>query len=428
MAHLMESRRPARRAVLTLVGIAAVAVAPVARAVNGVTATAPGFQAESAGHVAAGCGGSGPTAIAVVGGDVLVAAGSYYRVHDGAAESYQGSNVVHPFGLAAVGDRVFATEPECGVARPAGAVGGALCDVVEVGGTGSRRQISTECGYGLAANPANGKLTLATYDGRIVEIPTSGGSSTELASGLGAEPITSLSWSDDGATLFAARAGAHAAFVAIGRSRTFTSPVSAVVSAPSGFGVSGAAIAGGGPSPSALRAVTASGPAIDLAGTDRAVTALTAVRATDTVYIALPDEIWLLRGRYQPPVAAPPPTAPRASPAATPPRPAPPSAAAPHAAVPVQPPPPPPPAPPTPPLASAAQFAAQPTAAANAALVPGQQDPEGAFRLAATGRHHNPAALVWLALAAATVVGGTTIGRSTTRAARSARSFANSEF
>jgi hypothetical protein len=407
----MSAGRRALRAVTLAAALALAGVpgTPVPAA-TGVTATAPGLQAESFGHWRAAC---GPTGLVATSDGVLIAAGELVLMHPGGEGSTYGSGGVHPYGFAAIGDRVFATEPACNEAETSDPVNGSNCIVSEAGPQNGHRlaRISTACGFGIAADPVTGDLTVgARSGGRVMDVPLSGGPKPDLITDLGPDPAIALAWSADGRTLYGTlRNGAGFAWDRATKSRrTLAGPMIAITASPAGFGLGPAAVTGGGPSSSAVRSVPPTGSAITLAAADQKVTALTTDHAAGRVYVALPDEIWLLTGRYQPP--APPPVI---KPAPTPPavRPVPAPTAAPRGAPPVVQTPSPPPAPPAPPTATAAQIAAQPGAVSNVALVPGDQELEGALRLAATAHHRGPPiTVVWLALAAAVAVGGVSTG------------------
>lgn len=397
--HAAIVRRPV---VVLLSAVAALSLAvPDARAAT-VQATMPGFSAERVGEFPRSCG-SGPTAVAVVNGTVFVAAdtGLYYTTRGGLS-SYKGGNQSLPWGLTVLGGALYGTTPHCGLAPATDPVDGSNCNVVRINpGTGRGRTIAAVCGYGIAADPRTSTLTVAQRDGTVVSV-TEAGAVTTLFAAPGAQ---TLAWSEDGGRLYVGfEGGAVRVWDRSGALRPVASGVRGLAAGTSSVNLAGAVLVG-------VAGAVRAEPGGDVASTGREQpSALTA--SSNGVYAALRDELWLVRGRYSPapppgspPPSTPPPTRPRiAAPVAQP--------TTPPVAPPQAPPPPPPPAPPVPPLATAAQIAAQPSAVANPAIVPGEQEREAALRLAATRRDPPLAPTVlWLALAGVVCLGGFTLGR-----------------
>ena len=383
-----------------------------------VTPSLPGFTAEALDALGTRCESHAPTAMVASKGTVVVANRVAYRRLPGSEFETSGMSA---WGLAVAGDTFYATQPGCFDDVTVHPVDGSNCRVVEfLPGTGKvTRTVSMECGYAMALDPGTGNLTVATRDGRIVGIRRSDGATVEeLVTGLGGDPAVSLDWAPDGRRLFFAQLSGTAVVVTRGGGRR-TLPVTGVTGVTAGT----AAVNLEGhvllsvPGERAVRVVSPDGkpvPGPRLAAVSSPGRAM--VATGEGVLLMLHDELWLLRGRYAPP--APPPPAPTATPAAA----RVPVAAAPSAPPPPPPaqppPPPPPPAPPVPPLATAAQLVAQPSAVANPAIVPGEEEREAALRLAAVGREPPMAPwLVWLLLAVVACAGGTAVGAVSRRTA-----------
>lgn len=384
----------------------------------------PGFQAERlSGYPAAMCSGRGPTAIAVLNNNVYFAGNGFlYRTGPGRApEGVQQD--VRPWGLAVVGANMYATQPQCGAAVVNDPVQGTNCTVEQVNpNTGkSLRRVSTTCGFAMTHDPRTQTLTVGGRDGRILSVPLQGSAAPQMLLDLGGnDPAVSLSWSADGSRLFYARqsggafvwqrgGGAPRALGGAGRVNSLS--VGDAVSLPGSVLTAGDA---GVP----VKALAADSGAFAGDVASGASAAVVLLPVAEGIYVAQSDELWLLRGRYSPapppatgppPTSAPPPTVARVTPTSLVQSVAPPPPAQ-------APPPPPPPAPPAPPLATAAQVVAQPSAVANPAIVPGEEEREAAMRLAATGRPRQLAPyLLWLLLAAVVCGGGFGAGRALRR-------------
>jgi len=350
----------------------------LARAAGGVTAS-PGFSAAFLQTFPGSCASGGPTGMAVVGTDAFIANGQLIRIRDGGAPETYSSSAVQPWGLAAVGGALYATTPACGQDS------GTSCQLVEVNFDSAgraKRTVGDICATALAADPMTGDLTVYTRDTHVIQDVATGSGARRppIVTGLAAsDPPVSLAWSSSGSTLYVVLRSGRAFTVdrASGDRRDVATGIGAVAAGTAGLGLADHAIVGGGPGAAALQALRPGETGIALADADDHVATMAA--AGDVIYVAFADALWSVTGRYTPPAAPPPPPAPKVVPA----RPAPPPVVVRPVPPPVQPPPPPPPAPPAPPLATAAQFAAQPATVSNVALVPGQEDPEGAMRYAA---------------------------------------------
>lgn len=356
------------------------------------------------------CGGDGPTSTTRVNNTAYFAGNGklYYYTSGGGLGSHQQD--VRPWGLAVVGSAMYATQPHCGAAVVNDPVQGNNCTVVQLNPNTARRirEIAPVCGYAVAGAPGGTMLTVAERNGRIVNVPLQGGGAPQLLVDLAGDPAVSLAWSADGKRLFFVRQSGAAFSWSSGTPRPLPGAGRAnslAIGEP--VSLRGSVLTAGGPSVP-VKAVAADPGAYagDVASSSAEAAVLLA--APEGIYVAQATELWLLRGQYSPP-STPPPTTPPSTP--------PPTVAsvtrttlAPAIAPPppVQaPPPPPPPAPPAPPLATAAQVVAQPSAVANPAIVPGEQEREAAMRLAATGRPRQLAPyLLWLLLAAVCCGGG----------------------
>jgi hypothetical protein len=392
-------------------GVAAITALPARAAF---VTPSEGFAASQVGDLSLGCT-TAPTALAVLGSAVYVACGRLVRDESGQAEAYTGSSAIHPCGLATVGGNLYATTPACTEPHTTGdPVNPSNCQIVQVSTSagGVARIIGSVCGTVMTADPVNGHVTVYVDDQHAIQ-------DVNLASGardISFLPMTtdlpvSLAWSTNGSTLFVVRQSG-AAF-ALDRTtlqqRSLGAGWAGVAAGTAGLGLADAAIVGGGPGSGAVQALRAGQPGVALASTGDRVAAMSA--SGDIIYVAFAQELWSLTGHYTPPAPPPAPGVTRPAPA----RPAPPPPAVVRPVPPpAQPPPPPPPAPPAPPLATAAQFAAQPATVSNVALVPGQEDREGALRYAATAHDAGlPVVYVWLALAAAVTVTAAGLGRRT---------------
>jgi hypothetical protein len=368
----------------------------------------PGFTAQSLEPLNRECNSSGPTAMAELDRVIYLAGdGKLLIKRSGTALRREGgaSDQVKPFGLAALRGKLYGTEPQCGVAASTNPVTGETnCDLVEIVTTNAKvARRMAPCGYGLAADPRTGSLTVALRTGDVVQVdPASGATRETLLTGLGTTPVT-IDWSPDGNRLFIVQQQNSAVLVwdrGGGAPRNLGSAKTAV--AANAVNLAGSVLVGGGTG-TAVRAIAVDkgAQAGDVATAGETPSAVLATG--DGVYVAFPSDLWLLRGQYTKPPSVTTPTPPPTTPPPTtpPPRVTPPTIVASVAPPPPQaPPPPPPPAPPAPPLATAAQVVAQPSAVANPAIVPGETEREAALRLAATGRHPPPApSLIWLALA-----------------------------
>ena len=394
-------------AVLTLT-LGSVSPAPAAQ----MQAVMPGFNAQFVRNFGgAVCDGRGPTAVTLFNNTVYFAAGEYIYAVGGGRPLGNARGPVGPWGLAVAGGKLYATSPGCGATASPGPVND-NCNVVEMRPDNAKvvGQVSTLCGFALAADPRTGQLTVGGRDGRVVNIRTDSGDESGVIIELGSDPAVSLVWAPDGSRLFLAQQSGKASVLDRGSSRLRSLPTGRTSALATGNGVNmnGSVLAAGdGPAPVKAVAVDEGAPAGDVASSSSSVAVV--VAAPDGIYVAQPTEIWLLRGRYTPPPrpGAPPPAAP--PPPTIRPRITPTSVVrgATPALPPQAPPPPPPPAPPAPPLATAAQVVAQPSAVANPAIVPGESEREAAMRLAATGRPRplSPS-LLWLALAILVCGGG----------------------
>jgi hypothetical protein len=387
-----------------------------------------GFTAENLGEYPPACSGRGPTALTRLGDTVYWAAdGRLYSKRAGSALNSSGGTG-KPWGLAALGGKLYASRPDCATAVTNDPVNGTNCNLVEVNPATDQviRTVADVCGFGVTADPSNGTLTVATRDGRVVAV-RSDGSTAPLLDGLAPDPAVTIDWSPDGRRLFAARqSGAVFSWErASGQQRPVQSANgNALAAGNTNVNMPGSLLVGTKAGAVRAFAIDAGAPSGDVAASNEAAGALLA--APEGVYVALRTELWLLRGKFTPP---PPPTTtppPVTAPPTTIGRP--PPATIPKAVVapppPQAPPPPPPPAPPVPPLATATQVVAQPSAVANPAIVPGESEREAALRLAATGQPApTPPYLLWLALAAVVCAGGFGAGSTTRRARAWARTY-----
>ena len=356
------------------------------------------------------------SSVLLYGDTLLVAAGELYTRKSGAALSRKGggSADVNPWGLA-VGrrQRLFATQPSC---TTTGNVSGSDCNLVEIRGDNHAiiKTIPNVCGFAVAAHPQTGRLYVASRSGgQIIEVDPDTG---QVTSGLnigGSEPAYSLSWSSDGQRLWYVRQGGEYGFLPRGGARRVlgngakgvnadSEPVGLAPFAFVTIGDKVRLVAPGNERPPRSSLATGSS-SFGVVGTGPSRT-----------YVSIGPEVFELQGKVPPPAPPPPPPPPPPAPAATAGRVPPPAGAAgppPPAAPPQAPPPPPPPAPPIPPLATATQLVAQPSVAANPALVPADEEREAALRLAATGLPPPTASwLVWLALAVVVCTTGAVVG------------------
>lgn len=371
------------------------------------------------------CAGRGPTSVAVVGSTVYFAAGEEIYAVGGGRTLGSAKGSVGPWGLAVTGGKMYATTPGCGSDATQTAVDD-NCNVVEIRPDNARvvGEVSTACGFALAAIPGTpGQLTVGGRDGRVVSVRIDNGSEADVLMQLGSDPAVSLVWSTDGARLFVAQqSGKASVWTKRNRSmRPLSTGRTSALATGDGVNMNGSVLAAGdGPSPVKAVPFEDGAPSGDVAASS--ASAAVVVAAPDGIYVAQPNEIWLLRGRYSPPPPPGQPPPPGAPPTTIRARVTPTSIVQGVApAPPVQaPPPPPPPAPPAPPLATAAQVVAQPSAVANPAIVPGESEREAAMRLAATGRPRPLAPyLLWLALAAVVCGGGLGAGVAAGRRSRS---------
>lgn len=375
----------------------------------------PGFSAEKiTSFPEVLCGGDGPTSTVRLNSTAYFAAnGKLYSYRPGGGLASQQQDV-RPWGLTVVGSNMYASQPQCGAGVVNNPAQGNNCTVVQINPNTARamREVAPLCAYAITAAPGGSALTVAERNGRVVNVPVAGGAS-QLLFDLAGNPAVSLAWSSDGKRLFFVRQGREAMVWSGSGAPTALNGAGRVNSLAIGDPVSlrGSVLTAGDPSvPVKAVAVDPGAYAGDVASSSAAAGVLLA--APEGVYVAQATELHLLRGQYSPPAPAttlpppsvPPTVAPRITPTslvqAAPPPP------------PVQaPPPPPPPAPPAPPLATAAQVVAQPSAVANPAIVPGDQEREAAMRLAATGRPRQLAPhLLWLLLAAVVCIGGGGLG------------------
>ena len=392
-----------RRAAL-IAGVLGVLAVPAPASARAFSTVPPGFTPAQVGDFTRPCGDAGPSAVATTG------TVHYYAV-DGALESWDpaqhqrrvggSSSGVHPYGLAAGGGKLYATQPGCGEPRDLTVT----CNVVEVNANNGDdvREVAPVCGTALAASPDGTQLAIATANG-IIRVATSGANPETVS------PARALSVAWVGSTIYFVREADRGVSSIAG---SLTGPIGARAIAPgtaamglenqlvvsTDRGLSILPVSGG--TPKQIAAASDMGQAVATAG--------------NVILSGKRPDAWVLRGRYTPdpppaPVAAPvspPPTRPapappRQEPVARIPRtPAPP---------PLAPAPPPPPVPPAPP-APVPVFVAQPSTVANPAMVPGLLDPEAAYRLAATrARPPLSPTLVWLALATAGSVAAFTAG------------------
>jgi hypothetical protein len=410
-----------RRAAVITAAVAALSVwgVPSAPAAP-MTAIPPGFNAEPVTKFPEVlCGGDGPTSTTRLGNTAYFAGNGklyYYRPGGGLGSHQQD---VRPWGLTVVGTNMYATQPHCGAAVVNDAVQGNNCTVVQINPNTGRsvREVASVCGYAVAPAPGGTRLTVAERNGRIVNVPLQGGA-PQLLVDLAGDPAVSLAWSNDGSRLFFVRQSGAAFSWTSQTPRPLQGAARAnslAIGEP--VGLRGSVLTAGDPSvPVKAVAVDQGAYAGDVSSSSAAAAVLLA--APEGIYVAQATELWLLRGQYSP--AGPPPTTP---PPSTPPTTV--ARVTPSSLLqsvapppPVQaPPPPPPPAPPAPPLATAAQVVAQPSAVANPAIVPGEQEREAAMRLAATGRPRQLAPyLLWLLLAAVCCGGGLGAGIAMRRA------------
>lgn len=394
----------ARLGAAVLGGLAALAAMSPAAA-REFSSLPPGFAAEQVGEFNVSCGGAGPSGTAT---DGTV----HYWAIDGELElkkprEDQRRVEADPFGLALASGGLYATQPGC-TDRPPGL--GAPCNVVRLNpATGGVTPVAEVCGTAIAASPDGGRLAVATAD-EIVTMTTAGVVQQRIPG-----VARSLAWMSS--TIYFVRPDGGVSST----TRPLTGPIRAraiapgtaalgledhlVVSTDTGLSI----VPVGGGAPKEIATAPDMGQAVATSG--------------NVILVAKLPDAWALRGRYTPagpPAPAPagvaPPPPPTQTPRAAPPRadtisPVPRAPAPP----PVPPPPAAPPAPPAPP-APLPVFVAQPSAVANPAMVPGQHDPEAAYRLAATRAPRSLApTLIWLALATAggmaAFVTGTQSGR-----------------
>jgi hypothetical protein len=372
-----------------------------------------GFTAEYAGTTEpANC----ISAVVSQGDTLLVAAGGLYTRKPGAALNTKGGGTsVDPWGLA-VGrqERLFATQPACDTTvNPTGS----NCNLVEFRRDSYAivKTVPNVCGFAVATHPQNGRLYVASRSGgQISEVDPDSGTVRNTLNLGGGEPASSLSWSSDGQRLWYVRQGGEYGFL----------PGSGGARKVLGNGAKGvnADTEPVGLAPFALVTI---GEQVRLVapGTERPPKSFLASGSSSfgvvgtgpsRTYLSIGPEVFELQGKVPPPPPPPPPPPTASAPAtgaARVPPPAAGTAAPPPAAPPQAPPPPPPPAPPVPPLATATQLVAQPSAAANPALVPADEEREAALRLAATGLPPSVAPLlIWLALAVAACTAGAVVG------------------
>lgn len=407
---------PYRHAVYVVLSLITVVVARPALAQETVTPRLAGFTAVNVGSFETGpCQDEGPTAMVVANRVLYLAADGLYVRPPGSALGREGN--LSPWGLAALRDgRLFATQPACGQPESE-PVAGNRCNLVQFsGGNGAVvRTVSNVCGFALTDDPVGGRLTVALRSGAVVQVDPDSGAQTDQLSGPTADPVVNLDWSRDGSRLYLVRRSGSLSVMERGTTRVLlTSGVTGVVARTEELGLEGFALAAAG---NQVRILSTDGrpPPGQALASSNSPTKRTAP-GPDGAYVGVSREVWLLQGRYSPPPPPPPPSTTTPPTTAAPERRPVPAAQATVALPPPPPaqppPPPPPPAPPIPPLATATQLVAQPSAAANPAFVPAEEEREAALRLAAVGREPLLAPwLVWLALAVVACAGGGALGR-----------------
>ena len=331
----------------------------------------PGMTQEKVADFGGGCDGGGPSAVATDGTvHYFTVNGDLQKKQPQPADQRSvGGNV---FGVAVAGGALYGTQPGCDE-RPPGL--GEACNVARINPADANdtTPIADDvCGTAITASPDGRRLAVAT-ENDIVTMTTDGGNRQTVPG-----PARALAWM--GSTIYFVRPDGGISTT----SGSVTGPVGAraIAAGTAALGLENQLIVATGTGVSILR--------------DGRLTEI--ARSTDVVALATSGNVilagkrpdaWVLRGRYTP-EGPPPPAAAPVAPPPTRPAPAPPTpraetiTRAPRtpAPPPIAPAPAPPPVPPAPP-APLPVFVAQPSTVANPAMVPGQADPEAAYRLAA---------------------------------------------